>query len=184
MKKHCLIFICIFAFNLIGADSNSSGKTRFLLVGNPGVGKSTLINTFLGDAKCKSGLSAGAGPITTVRDVLSEEEFLKLFDATKLTVNYVEQQSHIKQNYSNWSLVHPAWKTPDGVSFPDFLVVSQLLREPDGKISVKGFTRLALNLKGLNIKKNDDSYFLFFSQIKPPYKQVTLTIDLGIQASL
>jgi len=68
MKNYFLLFVGIFAINLFGADSGSSGKTRFLLVGNPGVGKSTLINTFLGNAKCKAGLSAGEGLTLEVQE--------------------------------------------------------------------------------------------------------------------
>jgi len=119
-------------------------------------------------------------PMTAVRDVLSEEEFVKLFDATKLTVGDIKNSFEAKRHYSAWALVRPAWKTPDAVSFPDFLVVSQLNKEEDGEITVEGYTRLSFRLKRWNVVKRDDSYFLFLPQINPPYKKIALTRDLSI----
>lgn len=55
----CVIYLALYSFGILAMEPE--GPEKFVFIGNPGVGKSTLINSLIGKSVAESGVTAGAG---------------------------------------------------------------------------------------------------------------------------
>lgn len=61
MKKIISCLLLFYSYVIVAASMSNTESEYFMFIGNPGVGKSVLINSLIGKEVAKSGVSAGSG---------------------------------------------------------------------------------------------------------------------------
>lgn len=110
------------------SDNPSANPNEVIVfLGNPGVGKSTLCNSILGDAVFSSGISIGKGPIATKKEHIHEN---KLYidtpglDDVKFRAQAAEEIEKALKHNNNYKLVFVAMLDSGRIRAADLVTIN------------------------------------------------------------